>query len=588
MLKKSWTNHDNVLKIIRLLLWLAPIALLIWLLGNYFVPGGRLELAYQVDEESSIFKNFASKERDKLLGTENVPGATDVYQIITTSPFYFNVVVPRPFFEADIYLKYKNPDQQPSIRLGVEKPDGNYYFTDMAFLNPNLDNLPPYWQMIRKGDLVLWQLDREYKNELQERDDAYQQSKEVIDYEYKETVKRIERFFQDIGGGGVQSEDRQIRLREVEQEYDEQLKKITLNKKVIREPQTRFDSIDDFLTNVPATGSMLRYNYNLSTNLELPNYRKSNVTTVITKSLRGPHEIYTYIGKGEDLNFIFTIQDINRHAGKDIFSVKVYNAWGEKIEEVKVPDDGEDQATGRVFPERRHQLLLENIPHGIYRIVIDIVDDDIFIKKIETFQNLFMFNKNIYLADNAEYTSVLGDKELRPTTLYTTGSFFRARTAHDDGCQSLRVGSQSLVINETHTLETISDLKGITSIVSPRNDVYLESDGLFAFSQDQIFDTTFGLVKSVNEVSDIDDYDYIIANYPKAQQENEWLVAKAHVTSPDLYFHKGNDLTANFIITFPGLPENNRTIRVKEVRVVFQKEPITISNIFERLKNKFK
>ncbi len=578
-------KENKTLRLIKIILWLVPIGIFGWLLNQHFVPGGTLEMVYQVDQESNVFTNFASKERYKLLGTENTPGASDVFQLITTSPLYFNTIVPRPFASADVYLKYQNPDSQPVMRLGVEQPTGGYYFTDMAFLNPVLENLPPYWHMMRDNDLVLWQKDNEYEQILKANQTAHVEATKNLEEEYKIQVASIEeQYGEEISEAKIA--ERQKRLQELQKEYKEQTQALALQYTINQQAQPEYESIDSFFDKTPSSEKILQYNYDLITNAELPGYETMNKKTVITHALRGPHDIYTYVGKGENLDFTFTIQDINRHVGADIFTVQVYDIFGNLIEEVTAPDDGEDQRTGRVFPERRHQLLIEDIPHGTYRLKIDLPDDDIFIKKIETDQHLLMFKGNIYLADNAEYRDILLDKEFSPTTLYTTAKSIEARTAHDDGYQVLRVGRQNININETHLLYEADGLSGITPIVSPKNDVYISGKGFFAFSRDQMFDTTFGLATDVAEADIIDSYEYIIAKYPKAKQQGEWYIAAAHVEVPELYFHEGIDLTANFIITMPGLPEHDRVLQVKEVRVVFHKEPIKLNNIVEKIKNK--
>ena len=53
---------------------------------------------------------------------------------------------------------------------------------------------------------------------------------------------------------------------------------------------------------------------------------------------------------------------------------------------------------------------------------------------------------------------------------------------------------------------------------------------------------------------------------------------------PHLYYNKDNK--ARFIITMPGLPEGGRTLKVKEVTVLFEKEPITIRQIFSKIKTR--
>jgi hypothetical protein len=303
--------------------------------------------------------------------------------------------------------------------------------------------------------------------------------------------------------------------------------------------------------------------------------------------MRGHQEIYTYLGTGEDLLYSFTIQDINRHADADAVNVTVYDPDGTKIKEVKEPDDGVQAASGRVLPERQITVQAAGTQPGVYRLVID-ATDDIFIKKIVTSQHLLMFMGHVYLTDNQEYRAILGNAFFAPAVLYTNSSVIRVSTSHVKSLQTVAVGSENLVLDAVSAPVEKTGLYGITAIESPVNDVYIEGNGFFAFSQSQLFDLTRTLVPSLDSVNDVDDYNYVIASYRPATKEGDWLVAFATVTAPQLFFDKGNDLLSHFIINMPGLHENGKVLQVKEVSVQFQKDPITIGKIAGKLTSWFK
>jgi hypothetical protein len=585
MIEKNKTK--KIFLVIKIILWCLPLILFVWVLDKNFVPRGQLEVKYDVTEESKLVRNFASKEKDKLIGTKNQLGNEDYFQLITTSPVYFDVKVPRPFAKAIVSLKYQNPDSQPAIKLGVKQANEAYYYQDLAFMHPVLESLPDHWDKAEDGDLVLWQKNKAYKEEKEKKQQEFEEKEENLDNWLEEELEKIDAEYGVDHKGLSREEKEELELKKqiIQEKYQEDFEIITEENKVEEKSDPEFVSPQEFLNNFPDPTAVLQYNYALSSHLEMPGYQKSHKTIEINKSMRGSHEIYTYIGQGEDLNFIFTIQDINRHAGADFLKITVYDSKGEKVNEVSAPDDGEAKATGRVFPERRHQLLMENIPFGIYRLVINIPDDDIFIKKIETFQHLVMFKKNIYLTDNEEYKIILGDKSFTPTTIYTNGSVVKARTAHENGLQTLRVGYRNLNIDEKHVLKEIETTNEITSIVSPKNDIYIQSNGFFAFSKDQLFDPNFSLVMDLDKIKDVEEYDYIFADYPQAQLVDGWLVAETSVEVPYLYFNENKDKVVNFIFSLPGLPENNRVLKIKEMTIHFEKEPFTLDNFFPRIKN---
>lgn len=573
----------EIFKFVKLAIWLIPLVFLLWILNEYFIPGGRLEIKYDVTKSSKLIRNFASKEADKLIGTKNKLGDKDYFQLITTSPVYFDVKVPRAFQKATVSLKYQNPASQPVIKLGIRQANQAFYYQDLAFNHPVLENLPEYWDKIQEGDLVLWQKNKGYLEEKQSKQKTFKAIKKELDKWKIEELKKLTEEFGFNPSSQVKKNEVEPKKLSIDEEYNQKLAKLTEENKVTERPKPTFSNISDFLSNLPAQEKIVRYNFSLTKYLQPSDYKKNYWTTEINKSLRGKHEIYTYIGQDEDLNFTFAIQDINRHAGEDIFKATVFNSQNEKVKEILLSDDGGIDASGKASPERTSQVLMEGIPRGLYRLVID-APDDIFIKKIVTFQHFLAFKGNLYLTDNGEYKDILGDKNLEPTIVYTNSTSIKATTSHQGSLQILQVGSANLEIDKLLIPKEITSLEGITPIVSPKNDVYLEGDGLFAFSQDQL-NTIFDSVANLDEVTNIDDYDYIIADYPQAKKEGDWLVAKTQVTTPELYFHKNQDLTANFIFDLPGLPENKRILKIKEVDITFEKESITIVNLFSKTKN---
>ncbi|MDD5039777.1 MAG: hypothetical protein PHY34_01375 [Patescibacteria group bacterium] len=578
----------KILIFFKIIIWCLPVILIIYILTQYFVPSGLLEIHYHVEKESKVVKNFAQKESDRIIGTENKSGNKDYFQLITTSPVYFNVIVPRPFSKAEVSLVYQNPDNQPKIQLGVKQPNSAYSYVDMAFWQPILENLPEYWSKIEENNIILWQKDNEYKTEKLSRDLIFSQKKNELDIWKEEELNSLDekyksnRIIQNQNISSSYDSEKQVILTK----YNNELKTITGEAKIQREVKGQFSHIQDFLDHLPELTGVVQYNYNLSAFLEMPGYKKSTKPIIIDKSIRGSHEIYTYIGKDEDLNFIFTIQDINRHVGEDPFHVQVFNSSNKKISDVIAPDDGETEATGKVYPQRRHQLLLDNLPMGVYRLVIDLTDDDVFIKQIETTQNLIMFKKNIYPTDNPEYSEILGEKQLTPTTIYTNSNKIKIKTSHEKGIQTLRVGSEKVFIDQVHVPQEINLSPGMTTIYSPRNDIIISGDGYFAFSPDQFFNPDFFVTEDLMKVNDIDNFNFIIADYLHAQSNDGWLTAKATIEVPDLYYSQKNGQTmASFIFSLPGLPENNRMLKIKEVDIRFQKPPVTINSFLQKVKS---
>lgn len=561
---------DRVLLVIRAIIWIAPVILVGWVVSKNFVFSGNWNVTFDVTKGSPFIKNFASKESDRLIGTKNQIGNQDFFQLITTSPLYFNVKAPRTFKKATFTVTYQNPNNQKEIKLGIKQANGAYHYVDVAFKVPELDNLPSFWSKVSDGNIVLWQKDEAYYKAWRAKQDIFIAQKKKLDDWRTTELKKI-------------SSDNTTEKDKITNQYEEELARITKDSSVDLVAQPALKTIDDFFNHIPDKSTILQYNYDISKYYELPGYVPSQSVTKIEKSIRGKQEIFTYLGKNEMLDTSFTIQDINRHNGPDNFHVFVYNRLGTKVAELTEPDDGEIRATGIVNPERTVRISKDFLPFGVYRIVID-TNDDVFIKRIESLQHNIVFKNSIYLTDNVEYQSILGSKALSPTVLYTSSNKVAVLTAHANGFQEIRIGNKEVTLNETHVLKEVDNLQGITTIYIPKNDTNITGEGYFAFSKDQLFDPNYGVIPNVLNVESVNDYNFIVAKYPQAEQRGEWLIAQTTVEAPFLYFNDDNGLLLNCIYSFPNLPELSKKIKIKELTITFESDPITIHRVIEKIK----
>lgn len=558
------------MRLLKIAIWFMPVVFLIWVLNMNFSPSGIFVVTYDPAEENNFVNNFASKEPNTLIGTEN-RGSSDTFQLITQSPLYFDVVVPRLFPKATIAMEYKNPDKQSVINVGVKQADGGYYFKEFANFSAQLQNLNDYWHEYRSGDIVLFQRDPYRYGKVSDLAARYDNK---LDNLIKKTGGTAETLTGDAKYSFVNGQN------ELDKWYGEQLALVETKPYIFE-----YTGVDDFLNNPPDFNRVVRHNFKLSDFLTLPGYVDLETPSFITSSIRGAHEIYTYLGDGENLDFTFTIQDANRHDGADPFTVTVYNSSDEIVYSESVADDGETHANGNILPERTLRVLVEDIPFGIYRLQVDIANDDVFIKRIESQQSLIVFKGHVYLTDSNEYQTILGERKFPATTLYTNSSSISSRTAHNAGLQTLRVGSDFVSMTDRHVDYMLSGLLGVTQIVSPLNDVKIEGDGYFAFSEDQFFDPEGLFTSKIDSVPDVDAYDFIIAHYPEPITIDGWLYSEATIEVPYLYFGAGNEYVTELLFTMPGLPEDGKQLMVKSVSVIFEKEPITINNLFTRLMN---
>lgn len=579
-------SDRKIVRATQIIMWGVVLTFLIIGLGRRYALSGVFHVTYDVNADSKLITDFASKETDLIVGLDSLESAQKLYRLITVSPVYFTAHTPREFTKATVSVTYQNPDAQQSILLGIKQADDSYYYQTMAIELPQLDNLPDYWIPIRDGNIVLWQKDAQYYDELIRKEDAYSRKKEYLDRRHASEIAAIDTAIADAADVTTR-EKLETEKIDTESAYSSELQSIELARKPSILPQATYESIDKFLEDPPDPNKISQFKFNLSPYIERPNYQKSTSTQTIDVAIRGKHEIITYIGDDEDLNFLFTIQEINRHPGTDNFIVEIYDGAEQLVDRIDVADDGIAVASGQVVPEREVHVLLENIPQGYYRLKFDI-GDDVFIKRFVTFQQLLMFKGNVYVVDNNEYQDILGEKTLSGTLLYTDSTELSFYTAHDDGYQTIRAGSESVTISETHTPYDIAvdhPTDQLISISIPRNDVYIYGNGHFSFSPESFFSVNKAIATPLEEVESIDDYDYIIASYTQAQTVGDWKVASASVAVPQLHFEKsGYNYLSNFIISLPGLSEQNKNLKIKSVEIIFEKEPITFSNLIPRVK----
>ncbi len=552
---------------IRVIVWVVPLLFLGWLLNRNFVPGGTFTVHFVPGQENALVSNFATKEPYQFIGTE--PDTGDAFQLITESPVYFTVKTPRPFPKVNVQVTYRNPDTQPELRLGIRQSNDGYVYTDLAYHEPTLENLGPYWLQIREGDTVLYQKNTKYYDAVS-----------TVEQERDKWLVNLEKKY------GNETELLTGRLAE---EYNAE--KALINQRFDKEQADvlvpaftpAYDSVNSFLVNPPSFSQIANYKYDLSSIWELPGYHKDSSLRMVSSSIRGSHAWYTYIGPDEELYYRLTLQDLNRHDGADDVHITVYNSVGGIIHEQVSGDDGVEIANGEVTPERVAEVRLDDLPFGVYSVQVDIADDDVMIKKIESTQSYFSFRQHVYLTDNQEYESVLQKKSFSGTTLYTDSTQIRFRTAHDNGLQSVFVNGKAYAITATHELIRVDDLSGISEVKIPQNDVYIEGDGIFSYSQSNFFNPSSAFASDLESVGDVDTYNYIIAQYPEKKEENGWYVAHGSFEVPKLYMGNQNSPEARFIISMPGLHENDRTLYIKEINITFTKDSITVENFFKRL-----
>ncbi len=358
---------------------------------------------------------------------------------------------------------------------------------------------------------------------------------------------------------------------------------LTRPKKVQNKKETavkHFSSIQDFLDHLPPIGSIRTFQYDFESLVRIPNYTAPSAPRVVTKSFRGAHEMLLYTA-GEPIDVRLTLQDINRHAGKD--DVKLVLTYGGKtVAEQALADDGVTKATGAVSSQRDLNITVPKPQRGVYHLSLQ-TNDDVFVRRLSYSTNAFMFRDHIYLTDNAEY-KMLDGIGTGPTSLSATGTSFSAYTSHVQSLQTIRIGNKDLSLKTVNqTYKTILPLSGKLLVVSvPKNDVYLSGNGYFAFSESELFASS--LVAPATLGANIPAVaDYVLARYPQPQTlGNGWFLAKAQFSVDEMIQKDGG---YPFTISFPGLESSRGTVKLRSVRISFERDPITLAKVVQKIRD---
>ena len=332
----------------------------------------------------------------------------------------------------------------------------------------------------------------------------------------------------------------------------------------------KYSSVKEFLNKMPDKNKIGVFNFDIDYNYIMPEYKQQNGIEINT-TLRGPHTMIVYV-KNSSLKMEFVVQDMNRHAGEDIFEAVVLRN-GNGVYSRKLKDDGYTKATDPATNKRTLTLNIPNLKEGAY--VVDLhTTEDIFIRSIKTNQSYLVFKGTIYLADNIEYKDGISDLNYNPNFLYTNGENLSFRTTHKSGLQTIKINNNELKIDETHTMFYSSTTENIgkNKISIPENDIVFHSNGLVSFSEENFFYPYLKQLDQNFNYNDINEIDYIIANYesPEVVQNNIKRTCQ-QIFMNDFYVSENK---LKFMISVPNLELSQKKLRLYSIDTIFVKQPI--------------
>jgi hypothetical protein len=339
---------------------------------------------------------------------------------------------------------------------------------------------------------------------------------------------------------------------------------------------SKFKTIDEWFAQVDDLEKYASYNVDLANNYILSEYQDNTEMIDYDVFLRGEFSFYTYIDGS--LNIDLEFQDLNRAKNEDNIVLSIFDLQSHKIFEHSYGDDGYVLNTDPESEPRLINLQLENLKTGPYRIVVS-VSNDIFTRRISTRHKYLTFINKIYLANSIEYADGLDNITGLGTDLVTNSSELRFSTSHRAGLQEILVNDQKAVLSTLHEKYTIHDYEVFKRVVVPKNDVLIEGNGLFAFSEELYFDPQ---VAQKEVLYSEDDFDYFIANYQKPTVVGEYITSKV---SFDLATAMVDHGKLRFILSAPGVSSlEPLTISSIKLKYYPAEQDSTISTIINYLK----
>lgn len=330
-----------------------------------------------------------------------------------------------------------------------------------------------------------------------------------------------------------------------------------------------------FLETPPDRSIVATYRATFPTPYRLPEYVPLGVRQKFDVSLRGPHELLTYI-KNENFDFKIMFTDVNRTYGADEGFVRVYDELGNLMTEFVIRDDGNIYDNQEPSERTDVELYGRGWPEGVYRITLSGTSDIIW-RSLETSQRYLVAKNRVFIGDDVGYLPAP-----RPTSLYTNAQRVTLETQHQEGLQTVAIGEASIVVDQVgakYSRQIASN--GVATLYSPVGDIKITGEGKYAFNRQSFFDPD---PVSLTAFTDLEnsDIEHVLANLTPVNSVEGWRVASAEFDVSALAQENG---AYKFALSAPGIHDNLGQVSVHAIHVTFQKPAASLDTLFADLKH---
>jgi hypothetical protein len=224
-------------------------------------------------------------------------------------------------------------------------------------------------------------------------------------------------------------------------------------------------------------------------------------------------------------------------------------------------------------------VTLTGLPTGAYRVEL-VSSDDVFIRSIRTPLQKLVAEGRLYLGDHVGYSD-----RTPPVTLIADGTRLSAATAHPEGLQMLSVDGRPLTVDAQHAAAhaTLGGTRSPREVVSPKRDVVLVTDGVFALALAQYFDPLPFAVQWYTDEAALADAGvrYVLTTEEAPVRDGDASVATVSFDTSELAVTP--DGAYRFVISAPGLDEAGRTLLLSSLRATLTRPPSSFMDAVRRL-----
>ena len=224
-------------------------------------------------------------------------------------------------------------------------------------------------------------------------------------------------------------------------------------------------------------------------------------------------------------------------------------------------------------------ITATGLPEGAYQVEFT-APADVFIRRLKSAQRLLVFAERLCLGDYVGYSD-----RIPSITVWSDGRRLSVLTPHDEGRQTLMVNRKPMELAEplAPVVRFFSPDAGLSSITSPKRDVLMETDGIFALSVDSWFNP---LPLKLDWFMGMDDLkargiDYILAAYQSPEEADGLKTVSAEYKASRLA--RTEDGAWRFLIDVPGLGESQNEVRLASVSFTLRRQPSSWKEIWSRI-----